>query len=74
MQKIEFDFTSRGLQIWNDVRRRKPISWIAIDNDEEGWPAHCRDNLVLTQDRLGLSETKVQNQIADELKLMDSCS
>lgn len=74
MQKIEFDLTPRGLQIWNDVQRRNPTSWIAIDNDDERWPAHCRDKLILTQDRLGLSETKVQNHIADALKLMDSCS
>ncbi|MBC3830967.1 hypothetical protein H8K33_05570 [Undibacterium amnicola] len=70
MHKIEFDLTARGVQIWNDVQRRNPTSWFAIDNDNERWPAHCRDKLVLTQDRLGLSEVKVQNEVMAMLNLL----
>lgn len=72
MHKIEFDLAPRGVQIWNDVLRRNPTAWIAIDNDPKGWPPHCRDRLILTQDRLGLSEEKVQTQIASALSSMNS--
>lgn len=63
MQKFDFDNQSRGYQIWNDVVRRKPTAWFAIDNDDKHWPQHCRDRLVLTNDRLGLSDVRVQETI-----------
>ncbi len=69
MQKVEFDFVSRGQQVWNDVQRRQPVSWFAIDNDEKGWPEHCRDRLIKTEDRLGLSDAVVQNAIINILIL-----
>lgn len=67
IQKLEFDMQSRGYQIWTDVKRRKPDSWFAIDNDAEGWPPQCRDRLVLTKDRLGISEQSVQEAIIQML-------
>jgi hypothetical protein len=67
MQKIEYDFMPRGMQVWSDVQRRQPIGWFAIDNDAKGWPEHCRDRLVKTEDRLGLSDPAVQNAIRDML-------
>jgi hypothetical protein len=67
MQKFDFDNQSRGYQIWNDVLRRKPAAWFAIDNDDAQWPEHCRDRLVLTDDRLGLSDVRVQDAIRDML-------
>lgn len=62
-QKLEFDLMSRGAQVLADVERRRPASWFAIDNDAEGWPAAARERLVLTDDRLGLSEERVQAAI-----------
>lgn len=61
--RLEFDNMSRGSQVWADVERRKPERWFAIDNDERGWPPWCRDHLIKTDDRLGLSEPAVQEQI-----------
>jgi hypothetical protein len=63
MQKFDFDNQSRGYQIWNDVIRRKPTAWFAIDNDDKQWPEHCRDRLVLTDDSLGLSDVRVQEAV-----------
>ena len=62
-QKLEFDLMSRGGQVLADVNRRRPASWFAIDNDPAGWPATVRDRLVLTENRLGLSEERVQAAI-----------
>ncbi|PHV04077.1 hypothetical protein CSQ96_27580 [Janthinobacterium sp. BJB412] len=63
MQKLEFSLMARGQQIWEDVGRRKPTGWFAIDNDDKGWPPQCRDRLVKTEDRLGLSDPVVQVEI-----------
>jgi hypothetical protein len=70
MRKDEFDLMSRGQQVLADVERRCPTNWFAIDNDGAGWPEHLREHLVLTQDCLGLSEPRVQEQIR---KLLGSC-
>ena len=70
MQKLEFDFMSRGFQVWSDVKRRNPASWFAIDNDDLGWPPHCRDRLIKTEDRLGLSDLDVQDAIRRMLMSM----
>jgi hypothetical protein len=61
--KFDFDNMSRGMQIFADVRRRKPTRWFAIDNDDHAWPAGCRENLIKTDDRLGLSDPSVQDAI-----------
>lgn len=67
MQKIEFDHMSRWQQISSDAKRRNLENWFAIDNDCRGWPEQFRDRLVLTNDRLGLSEESVQKQIREFL-------
>ncbi len=65
--KAEFDTMSRGLQIWGDVTRRKPTKWFALDDDAFGWPEWCRDRLIQTSDRLGLSDPAVQDRIREKL-------
>jgi hypothetical protein len=66
-QKWEFDNMSRGAQIYADVLRRKPANWLAIDNDDKFWPAHCLEHLIKTQDDLGLSDPGVQMAIRARL-------
>lgn len=61
--KFVFDRMSRGMQICADVERRMLARWFAIDNDDWGWPTWCRERLIKTEDRLGLSEPAVQDQI-----------
>ncbi len=61
--RFEFDNMARGVQICADVQRRKPTQWFAIDNDDRGWPPAYRDRLIKTEDRLGLSELAVQDEI-----------
>jgi hypothetical protein len=67
MRREVFELMSRGEQILADVARRQPYRWFAIDNDSEGWPPHLRRQLVLTHDRLGVSEVAVQHEIAEIL-------
>lgn len=70
IQKAEFDMMPRGLQVWRDIERRAPAAWFAIDNDAAGWPEHCLERVVLTQDRLGLSDIRVQEAVRHILASM----
>jgi len=65
--KANFDTMPRGVQIWNDVERRKPSHWFALDDDTLGWPAWCKDNLIETSDKLGLSDPAVQQRVRERL-------
>jgi hypothetical protein len=67
MNKFVFENTSRGAQIYADVLRRQPTTWLAIDNDDVGWPSHCRGNLIKTDDHQGISDPDVQTAIRTRL-------
>ncbi|MBZ2206260.1 HAD domain-containing protein [Massilia soli] len=68
IQKFDFDNMSRGAQVLADVHRRDPASWFAIDNDGLGWPDAHKDKLVLTDDRTGISDRTVQENIRKMLE------
>ena len=63
MRKDEFVLKSRGLQIAEDVYRRAPHAWFAIDDDYLGWPEWCRGNLIRTDGTIGISAPKIQEDI-----------
>lgn len=63
MRKDEFVCLPRGVQIANDVFRRGPQSWFAIDDDYLGWPEWCRDNLIRTDGARGISDPAIQEAI-----------
>ncbi|MFC5473516.1 HAD domain-containing protein [Paraherbaspirillum soli] len=67
LDAAEFDMLPRGMQVWNDVERRKPSSWFAIDDDAFGWPERCRDRLIETKGHLGLSDPLVQDHVRQML-------
>jgi hypothetical protein len=67
MDREEFEELPRGIQILGDVLWRQPTDWFAIDDDGIGWPAWCRDRLVLTQGRFGVSDATVQENIRRRL-------
>jgi hypothetical protein len=64
MRRDEFDLMPRGAQVAQDVFRRGPKSWFAIDDDAEGWPAWCRDNLIKTDGAYGLSDPVIRRAVA----------
>jgi len=67
MRRGDFLANSRGIQIWNDVYRREPAAWFAIDDDDFGWPKWCRDKLVKTDGEIGLSDPIAQNAVRQML-------
>jgi hypothetical protein len=60
MRDTNFERLPRGVQIANDVERRKPRSWMAIDDAVEGWPDWCRDNLIATNPVTGIGDLAIQ--------------
>lgn len=70
MNLQEFAAAPRGMQVWSDVLRRKPNAWLALDDDFLHWPAWCRDNLVRTDEVLGISEPTVLVELKTKLERM----
>ncbi|WP_087864770.1 HAD domain-containing protein [Comamonas thiooxydans] len=52
--RFSYDNMSRGQQIQEDVLHRRPSRWIALDDDDDLWPAQSRDKLVTVDSELGL--------------------
>jgi hypothetical protein len=63
MRSDKFLLLPRGEQIANDVFRRGPKSWFAIDDDYVGWPFWSRNNLIQTNGSVGISAPDIQNAI-----------
>lgn len=61
---------TRHSQIAHYVRQHGLISWLAVDDDTEGWPAEQRKNLVRTPRAMGLSYLDAQLELADKLALL----
>lgn len=68
MDREEFAAAPRGMQVWSDVLRRKPVAWLALDDDWLHWPAWCRDCLVRTDPILGISEPSVLDELKTKLE------
>lgn len=68
MDREVFQSSSRGMQIWSDVLRRRPERWLAIDDNDEGWPEWCRENLVKTDETFGIGEPAVRVQLESMLE------
>ncbi|TDY23494.1 hypothetical protein B0G81_3869 [Paraburkholderia sp. BL6665CI2N2] len=66
-----FDDAPRGFQVWSDVLRRKPETWLALDDDVENWPRWCEDRLVRTDPIFGISAPEALAQLKEKLYEMD---
>lgn len=70
MDPALFQALPRGVQVWGDVCRRRPEMWLALDDDDSGWPTVCRDRLVRTDPVLGISSPKVLVDLQARLAAM----
>lgn len=70
MRAQDFAAMPRGYQVWDDVQRRQPRDWLALDDDAQDWPDWCRDRLVHTHEHAGLSEPAVHAELRDKLAAM----
>lgn len=60
----------RGQQVFEDVLRRKPASWLALDDDIRGWPREYLDKFVQTDYYQGISEPAVLAELQMKLALL----
>ncbi len=60
IEKYPYPALPRGLQVTQDMHRRAPASWFAIDDDGLGWPAWSRKNLIQTNGVRGISDPEIQ--------------
>lgn len=65
---INFQSKSRGEQILQDVQRRKPAKWLALDDDDENWPPCAMDNLIKCNGERGISDPCVQAELIFKLE------
>lgn len=68
MRLDEFVAKPRGVQIAEDVARRKPEFWLALDDDYFGWPAQYEGNLIRTDGATGISTPSVKHAIQTRLE------
>ena len=67
MNRSAFEALPRGMQVLNDVARRKPRQWVALDDDAEGWMPEYRDYLIHCDSVLGLSAPGVLDALETRL-------
>ena len=67
MVRAVFEHMSRAQQILADVYRRRPVAWLAIDDDCEEWPEDKLSQLVASDPVLGCSAPAVHREL--EMKL-----
>lgn len=70
MNQFEFAEKPRGMQVWEDVLKRRPRDWLALDDDWLDWPEYCGDKYVKTHLSEGLSDPAVQDTFARKLQEM----
>ena len=61
---------TRGEQVTQDVLRRRPANWFAIDDDQIGWPEWARPRVVFSDPYEGISPPEVQDAIRRQLSAM----
>ncbi|BDB72251.1 hypothetical protein Cthiooxydans_46630 [Comamonas thiooxydans] len=64
MNKFEFDAMTRGAQVLADATRRSATSWVALDDDEQGWFGAASNHLVLSNGSQGLSNPKTLTKLS----------
>jgi hypothetical protein len=70
MNEQAFAELPRGVQVTNDVRRRQPLRWLALDDDYQRWPSEALANFVRTHEHLGLSDPCVLKEFETKLRAM----
>lgn len=67
MHERAFAMLPRGIQVLDDVERRSPKDWLALDDDGSGWPKEHAHRLVLTDEHYGLSGPGISEQLVSKL-------
>ncbi len=58
---------TRGEEVEQDVARRGPAAWLALDDDTRGWSESGLANLIACPGDVGLSDPQVQSRVLQRL-------
>ena len=70
--RASFESLPRCEQIEQDVTRRRPANWLAIDDDIDDWPHRLCSHLVECEGNLGLSSPLTQKTLGIRLEWLAS--
>lgn len=70
MNEHSFVVTPRGQQVVEDVMRRKPRDWIALDDTDQGWPDKLRDHVLITDEKVGIGAPWAATDIQARLRAL----
>lgn len=68
MNEEAFSKVPRGMQVWADVQRRKPADWLALDDDDRGWPPESTGKFIKTHFQRGISDPTVLATFKERLE------
>lgn len=68
MNHDAFDALHRGQQVWNDVQKRQPKGWLALDDEADGWPPESEGHFIQTDKTDGISHPEVLQKIKAALE------
>ena len=67
MDPREWAELTRYQEIRRYLRHQRDARWLALDDDDEGWPEAERDHLICTDADRGLSDLETQRRLKDAL-------
>lgn len=73
MDRYNFQAKPRGMQVWDDVVRRRPGGWLALDDDYLDWPKWGLKKYIKTNPHDGISDPLVYAEIECKLADMATC-
>lgn len=68
MDERVFGNKPRGRQVLEDVARRRPLAWFALDDVAEGWGEPASPCLVLTDECRGISAPGIADAVTSHLE------
>lgn len=68
MNERSFIELPRGQQVIEDVIRRQPLDWLALDDIDEGWSPEVHNQVLLTDETLGIGAPGMPERIGSALK------
>ena len=70
MNDDDFRYMPRGKQVTEDAMRRRPRGWLAVDDNDEGWPPEHKHRHILTHMYEGIGAPAVRAEFEQKLKQM----
>ena len=70
MHERAFAMLPRGVQVLDDVARRQPRDWVAVDDEAAGWPPQHEHRVLLTDSTHGLGAPGADIALAAKLRAL----